>query len=233
MSLFSKNRVFVSRKAVAQSHGAQVEGHEVGEFVSAGNKVCPCCGGHKDKLELLCYYSNEGILWSDYRHVLPQVAVPSLVQKCPHCGKHYIVKAGHVLIKDTADFEFIDPVSWNYFSKSYEDYSVMKKDDVVDYNHRLRILGAFNEEFRRTKNPPVPTEQDIKIYRDNMLHLMGYFQDPLDRAEMYREMGLFEECFKQLDMVEDEGDEMKMKYKDTVFDLARQEKVSPFAWKAE
>lgn len=66
-----------------------------------------------------------------------------------------------------------------------------------------------------------------------MLHLMGYFQDPLDRAEMYREMGLFEECFKQLDMVEDEGDEMKRKYKDTVFDLARQENVSPFAWKAE
>lgn len=73
MSLFSKIRAFVSRKAVAQSHGAQVEGHEVGKFVSAGNKVCPYCGGHKDKLELLCYYSNEGILWSDYRHVLPKL----------------------------------------------------------------------------------------------------------------------------------------------------------------
>ena len=74
------------------------------------NRICPYCGGHKDKLELLCYYSNDGIMWSDYRYILPQVAVPSLVQKYPHCGKYYIIKASHVLIKDTADFVFVDPV---------------------------------------------------------------------------------------------------------------------------
>lgn len=26
------------------------------------NRICPYCGGHKDKLELLCYYSNDGIM---------------------------------------------------------------------------------------------------------------------------------------------------------------------------
>lgn len=225
MSLFSKIKSFVSRKSEAKTHDAHVESHE-----SDKNRVCPYCGGFKDKLELLCYYSNEGIMWSDYRHVLPQVAVPSLVQLCPHCGKHYIIKASHVLIKDTADFEFIDPVGWNYFSQSYEDYSKMEKDDVVDYNHRLRILGAFNDEFRRTKNPPVPTEQGLHIFKDNMLHLMEYFSDPLDRAEMYREMGLFEECFKQLEMVDDEGDESQRGYKETIFEFAKQGSVSPFGW---
>ena len=130
MSLFSKIKSFVSRKSEAKTHDAHVESHE-----SDKNRVCPYCGGFKDKLELLCYYSNEGIMWSDYRHVLPQVAVPSLVQLCPHCGKHYIIKASHVLIKDTADFEFIDPVGWNYFSQSYEDYSKMEKDDVVQYSY--------------------------------------------------------------------------------------------------
>ena len=135
--------------------------------MSEENRVCPYCRGYKDKLELLCYYSNENIMWSDYRHLLPQVAI----------------KASHVLIKDTADFEFIDPVGWNYFSQSYEDYSKLEKDDVVDYNHRLRILGAFNDEFRRIQNPPVPTEQGLHIFKDNMLHLMEYFSDPLDRAE--------------------------------------------------
>ena len=172
-------------------------------------------------------------MWSDYRHLLPQVAVPSLVQKCPHCGKNYIIKASHVLIKDTADFEFIDPVGWNYFSQSYEDYSKLEKDDVVDYNHRLRILGAFNDEFRRIQNPPVPTEQGLHIFKDNMLHLMEYFSDPLDRAEMYREIGLFKECFKQLDMVDDEGNESKRGYKETIFNFAKQGNVSPFGWRAE
>ena len=121
-------------------------------------------------------------------------------------------------------------VGWNYFSQSYEDYSKLEKDDVVDYNHRLRILGAFNDEFRRIQNPPVPTEQGLHIFKDNMLHLMEYFSDPLDRAEMYREIGLFEECFKQLEMVDDEGDESKRGYKETIFEFAKQGSVSPFGW---
>lgn len=200
------------------------------ELALEENRICSYCGGRKDKLELLCYYSNENIMWSDFRHLLPQVAVPSLIQKCPHCGKHYIIKASHVLIKDTADFEFIDPVGWNYFSQSYEDYSKLEKDDVVDYNHRLRILGAFNDEFRRVQNPPIPTEKDIQIFKDNMLHLMKYFSNPLDKAEMYREMGSFDECFTQLDLVDDEGDESKRNYKETIFNFAKQQIASPFGW---
>lgn len=62
---------------------------------------------------------------------------------------------------------------------------------------------------------------------------MEYFSDPLDRAEMYREIGLFEECFKQLDMVDDEGDESKLNYKETIFNFAKQGNVSPFGWRAE
>ena len=152
-------------------------------------RTCPYCGKRKDKFELLCYYNNEGILWSDYRHELPQVAVPSLVQKCPHCGKYYITKVSHVLIEDTADFEFIDPVSWDYFKQSYAEYNQLEKDNVVDYNHRLRILGAYNDEFSRTQKPHTPTEQDVQIFKDNMHHLMEYFSDPIDKAELYREMG--------------------------------------------
>ena len=50
-------------------------------YVTEETRTCPYCGGRKDKFELLCYYYNENIMWSDFRHLLPQVAVPSLVQK--------------------------------------------------------------------------------------------------------------------------------------------------------
>ena len=203
------------------------------EYVTEDKRTCPHCGKHKDKFEILCYYNNEGFMWSDYRHVLPQVAVPSLIQKCPHCGKYYITKASHVLIKDTADFEFIDPVNWDYFKQSYEEYNLLEKDNVVDYNHRLRMLGAYNDEFSRSLKPHAPTEQDIQIFKDNMLHLMVYFHDPIDKAELYREMGLFVECFKQLEIVDDEGNESKRSYKEIIFDYAEQRSVSPFGWKEE
>ena len=234
MSLFSNIRAFIRRQEAKKSHDVQTENHENDrELASEDNRTCPFCGGHKDKLELLCYYSNEGIMWSDYRHVLPQMATPSLVQKCQRCGKYYISKASHVLIKDTADFEFIDPVSWDYFRQSYEEYTQQEKDNRVDFNHRLRMLGAFNDEFRRAQNPPVPTEQDIKMFQDNVLHLIEYIPDPLGKAEMYREVGMFEECFKQLDMVEDGGDESIKSYKETIFNLAKQKSINPFGWKAE
>jgi len=93
--------------------------------------------------------------------------------------------------------------------------------------------GAFNDEFRRVQNPPIPTEQDLQIFKDNMLHLMEYFPDPIDKAEMYREMGLFDECFKQLDLVNDEGDESILSYKESIFNFAKQQNVNPFGWQTE
>ena len=112
-------------------------------------------------------------------------------------------------------------------------YAQLEKEDVVDFNHRLRILGAYNDEFCRSKRAETPTEQDDRIFKDNMHHLMKYFSDPIDKAELYREMGLFDECFKQLDLVDDEGDESKRGYKEIIFNYAKQQYVSPFGWRAE
>lgn len=232
MTLLSRLKPLLRKKEVAEPQN-QTTYHENREgYVTEAHRTCPYCGGRKDKFELLCYYSNQNIMWSDYRHTLPQVAVPSLIQKCSHCGKYYITKVSHVLIKDTADFEFVDPVSWDYFKQSYEAYIQLEKDDVVDYNHRLRMLGAYNDEFYRSQEPKTPTEQDNQIFKDNMLHLMKYFHDPIDKAELYREMRLFDECFKQLDLVDDEGDESKRGYKEIIFNYAKQQYVSPFGWKA-
>lgn len=200
------------------------------ETLTEEQRKCPYCGGRKDKIELLCYYNNGGIIWSDFTHMLPQVAVPSLIQKCPHCGKYFITKASHVLIKNTADYEFIDPVSWDYFKQSYDALSQLEKDKVVDYNHRLRLLCAYNDKFSRPREPKAPTNEDFRIFKDNVLHLMEYFQDPIDKAELYREIGLFDECFKQLDMVDDEGIEAKRDYKETIFEFAKQKSVRPFGW---
>lgn len=233
MFLLSRLKSLIKRKGGSTSH-VPVENCENRKgYVTEELRTCPYCAGHKDKFELLCYYNNEDFMWSDFRHELPQVAVPSLIQKCPYCGKYYITKASHVLINDTTDFEFIDPVSWGYFKQSYEAFSKLEKDNVVDYNHRLRMLGAYNDEFCRTQNPPSPTEEDILMFKDNVLHLMEYLSAPLLKAEMYREIGLFDECFKQLDLVNDEGDGSQMGYKETIAHLAKQKKTEPFGWKPE
>lgn len=114
--------------------------------------------------------------------------------------------------------------------ESYEAFSQLEKDNVLDYNHRLRMLCAYNDKFSRPRNPEAPTDDDYRIFKDNVLHLMDYFQDPIDKAELYREIGLFDECFKQLEMVDDEGIEAKRDYKDTIAQFAKQKSVRPFGW---
>lgn len=198
------------------------------ELATEKNRTCPYCGGHKDKLELLCYYHEGDILWSDSRHELPQQAVPSLVQQCPHCGKYYISKAGGVLIKNTADFEFIDPVTWDYFKQSYWEFCKLEKDNIVDFNHRFRIWGSFNDEFRRPQNAPQPSEEDFAIFKDNALHLIE-MQSPIIQAELYREIGMFDECLALLDSIQTE-DEGAKGFMDAIANFANQKEVRPFGW---
>lgn len=234
MSLLSRLKSLFKKKEVADSP-VLADNHGDDEFyLTEAHRKCPYCGGRKDKFELLCYYKNDGILWSDFRHTLPQCAVASQIQKCPHCGKYYITKVSHIVFENTTDFEFIDPVSWEYFKQSYEAFTQLEKDEAVDYNHRVSMLCAFNDDFRRSPNSPIPTEQDFSIFKDNILHLLKYFQEaPILKAELYREAGMFDECFKQLEMVSDEADESGgslKEFKETIFNFAKQQKTGPFGW---
>ena len=199
------------------------------ELTTDKDRICPYCGGHKAKLELLCYYHEGETLWSDYRNSLPRQAVPSLVQKCPHCGKHYIINAGGVLVEDTADFEWIDPVIWDYFKQSYWAFSELEKDHIVEFNHRFRIWGAYNDEFSRAQNSPEPSDEDIKIFKDNALHLMEFYDDPITKAELHREIGMFDECLKILASIEPESDGQKG-YMDAITDFANRGETRPFGW---
>jgi len=196
------------------------------------DRTCPYCGGRKDKLEFLCYYSpQEAILWSDYRHLVPDVGVPSLVQRCPHCGKLYAIEAEGVQMNDTADFEWIDPVTWDYFKQSYREYSALEKSDLIDYNHRLRIRCAFNDEFRRMQYPPQPTEEDQQIFKDNQFHLLRHLTEPLDQAEIYREAGMYAECVEVLDKVVPDSGPMAA-YANHIRTLAQAQNPWPFGWRA-
>lgn len=228
-ALFAKSKTSTPEPTPeAVNEEAPVESSR-GYLATDKDRTCPYCGAYKNQLELLCYYSNRNEMWSDLRNSLPQVAVPSLVQKCPICGKHYVINAGGVLIKSTSDFEFIDPVTWDYFKESYYEFDKLEKESVVEFNHRFRLLGAYNDEFSRYANSPVPTDEDFAIFKDNMLKLIGFYEDTITRAEFYREIGMFDECLELLSHVEIDSEGAKAYIKD-ISDRAKQKDMKPFGW---
>lgn len=53
--------------------------------------VCPFCGTEKQIMSLLSGNTFGAVCWSDNKQkalMLPEI---SYVQKCPHCGKYYII----------------------------------------------------------------------------------------------------------------------------------------------
>ena len=163
--------------------------------------VCPHCGKRKSKLELLCYYRFDDGMWSDYRHLLPQSAQPAMVQHCPNCDKYYAIQSGPILIQTTENFEFIEPVSFEYFKKCYASLSSLKMDEIQEFNHRLWMISAYNDDYYRT---PIgmPTEEDKNIHKENLIHICQIIPLGFGKAEFLREAGLFEECLSDLDKIE-------------------------------
>ena len=53
--------------------------------------TCPFCGTKKDVMSLMSGNTFGARLWSDKKQDAPMCPEVSWVQKCPHCGKYYIL----------------------------------------------------------------------------------------------------------------------------------------------
>ena len=54
--------------------------------------ICPYCKGEKPVLQLMSGNTFGGTQWSDLKSEYPMLPRPSVIQKCPHCGKYYFAQ---------------------------------------------------------------------------------------------------------------------------------------------
>lgn len=166
---------------------------------------CPHCGNKVKKLDHYCYYRWDGGEWSDLRHEAPQVMVPSLVQLCPHCGKHFAMTKEFIVINDTSKVNFVDPVDFPALLHGAFNYCMPMSEfewssPEIEFNQRIRFLWAYNDYFYRNDSEhPEPDEMAKLMHHHNIMELLKFIDNPLMQCDLIRQAGDFDECISQID----------------------------------
>lgn len=166
---------------------------------------CPHCGALK-VLRLAYGYDFDSVVrWSDTKKYYPQIQKPSYVQRCSSCGR-YFFREEETLYK-TDIYSLLD-VAWGRLTyqslrDAFEQLSPKGKDEK---QIRMMLLHAHNDLYGGCEEAKPRAEASIEeqqFFEENVqaLIVMANINDPYDRlliAELYREMGQFEDAIRIL-----------------------------------
>lgn len=165
---------------------------------------CPHCGAKKEVLQLMSGNTCGSTLWSDTKHIAPMLPRVSYIQRCPSCGKYFFytqeVEAG---TSDRYSFQTGD-LPLEYLKQALTQLQPIGDDE---YLLRFYILWAFNDRYGDMEQSDIPDEE-WEYHMDNIRHLLQMNIDTMLRAELYREIGDFEQAIQILQSLELE-DNMK------------------------
>lgn len=166
--------------------------------------TCPFCGVKKELLSLRSDHSLRPALWSDGKQITPLLPQVSPVQKCPDCGKYYMLHKQKAERGNAPSFE-TGNLSYEEWKEAYAQFRNTHKLNWKDkYIIRSEMINAFNDRYHRGPSPLYYTESTIppkEEYAFFVSVIKEFIQglkstDPLDmilKAELYREAGLFEQ----------------------------------------
>ena len=153
--------------------------------------VCPFCGKEKEIMSLISGNTFGAELWSDNKQIAPMLPEISYIQKCPHCGKYYIIGRQEVkYAKDGYSFEkglLTFPEMKEAFAQLSEEGFIDEKEEI---NVRMMLHHAYNDYYYRNGEKKDILEEDKKLFRENGLWLINnLITDNVMKAEFYREIG--------------------------------------------
>ena len=159
---------------------------------------CPHCGAKKEVLQLMSGNTCASTLWSDAKHITPMLPQVSYIQRCPNCGKYFFytqeVKSG---TSDRYGFQTGD-LPLEYLKEALTQLQPTGDDE---YTLRFYILWAFNDRYGNIEQSDIPIDE-WEYHMDNIRHLLQMNIDTMASAELYREIGDFEQTIQILQSLE-------------------------------
>ena len=163
--------------------------------------ICPFCKGEKPVLEPLFGHSLGGSLWSDMKTIYPAMPEISMVQRCPYCGKYYFSykvdsKEGNENSDDQGN------LTYEQIKEAVNQYDQIVLEQEDEITLRLLFVQIYNDTFQRegVAHDAQPTAADKALLHKQVLRLEHIWDNAEDllRAELYREIGEFEQATKIL-----------------------------------
>lgn len=179
--------------------------------------TCPYCGTKKELMTLCSGSTIRAVHWSDGRVFAPMMPQVSSVQKCPKCGKFYLLykqkwEEGENASSELGELTYRE---WNdaYF-QFVEESAQLDKSDWA--NVRLGLIRAYNDSItgRNFISPEgfrirmeIPKEDADFLFIASVIddYIREYngssAKDTLIKAELFREAGQFDQCEATLALV--------------------------------
>lgn len=166
-----------------------------------GNAIivkCPYCGTEKELMSLISGNTFGSTYWSDNKRECPMLPTVSPVQKCPGCKKYYLEHKNQQGESDKESYEKGE-LSFKELGEAYEQFKSedMGKEEMV--NLYMWLIHAYNDQYFRKSSAKAPKKADKAFFEHLVLLFIENFDwttvnNPLMKAELYREAGKMKEC---------------------------------------
>ena len=164
--------------------------------------TCPYCGEEKEVMSIVSGNTFGARLWSDNKRIARMLPEISYVQKCPNCGKYYIMSR----LKNTRYSE--DRTSFEQglltFPEMKEAFVQLSKEGFLNKKEesqvRMMLHHAYNDYYYRDGREKEVDDKDNILFHENGLWLIEHhITDNVMKAEFYREIGEMEQARLTLD----------------------------------
>ena len=166
--------------------------------------ICPFCKGEKPIMQLMSGNTFGGSLRSDLKADYPMLPKPSPIQRCPHCGKYYFAYSAEN--KESTEMTFDKgELSYQEVTEALQQLSQEQLSNDEEITLRLLFVHNYNSTYQllSENDQPTPTQEEQTLFRQQIERLLLIFElRDIEKAELHREIGLFDECLRLLDSAE-------------------------------
>ena len=162
--------------------------------------TCPFCGGEKQIMSLISGNTFGAELWSDNKQIAPMLPNISYIQKCPHCGKYYILSRQEPNFDRDGDSFETGELNFEETKEAYEQLSNEGfRTHGEEIEVRLMLFHALNDCYGRTLLGFDGCEDDWNLFVEQGKWLIEHaIADNVLKAEFYREIGEFDKASELL-----------------------------------
>ena len=171
---------------------------------------CPHCGGLRRVRFLMSGNTIRAILWSDGKVDYPMLPPISKVLRCPVCKKYHFYESSQIVGKCKSwGNASCGKLSYASLKEAMEQLKPTGKDEI---SLRMMILWAYNDLYWGVTDAERQTKEYLaerEYFIQNAKAIIALYPDqPLFCAELYREIGEFEQCVKILYSIKQQKDEI-------------------------
>ena len=165
--------------------------------MTLGNSIivsCPTCEGKKELMQINSGNTFGEKFWSDCKSEAPMLPKLSPIQKCPHCNHYYLLS--RVKIEDGSNYSM--ECGWPTFHEMLEALEESKNWGLTkkEYSQiHLQTLWSFNDMERYGNKVPEEIRSKVKPIIEKLIPTID---DLLFKAELYREMEMYNHCLDTL-----------------------------------